>query len=105
MSASTANHPVAPAMAAPRPATTSAEGPSTNGHVAHNHPAPPPPGAIAVAAAGIASSKKGKPKKAPESQEASKLIAQRISQLELDAAGDKEQEAEIGGLLPYFFVF
>ncbi|KAK4460682.1 alpha-taxilin [Cladorrhinum samala] len=95
MSASTANHPVTPAMAAPRPTTAGAEGPSTNGHVAHNHPVPPPPGAIAVAAAGMAASKKGKPKKAPESHEASKLIAQRISQLELDAAGDKEQEAEI----------
>jgi hypothetical protein len=41
--------------------------------------------------------KKGKQKKAPEPTEASKLIAQRISQLELDAAGEKDQEAEIGG--------
>jgi len=41
------------------------------------------------------SSKKGKPKKAPEPNEASKLIAARISQLELDAAGEKDQEAEI----------
>lgn len=38
--------------------------------------------------------KKGKQKK-PEPTEASKLIAQRISQLELDAAGEKDQEAEI----------
>lgn len=28
--------------------------------------------------------------------EASKLIAAKISQLELDAAGEKDQEAEIG---------
>lgn len=40
--------------------------------------------------------KKGKQKKATEPNEASKLIAARISQLELDAAGEKDQEAEIG---------
>lgn len=45
--------------------------------------------------------KKGKQKK-PEPTEASKLIAQRISQLELDAAGEKDQEAEIGGCSPCF---
>ncbi|KAK3994761.1 alpha-taxilin [Cladorrhinum sp. PSN332] len=95
MSASTAAHPVAPAMAAPRPATAGADGPSTNGHAAHSHPTPPPPGALAAAAAGLPIAKRSKPKKAPETHEASKLIAQRISQLELDAAGDKEQEAEI----------
>lgn len=42
--------------------------------------------------------KKGKQKKAPEPNEASKLIAARISQLESDAAGEKDQEAEIGQL-------
>lgn len=31
-----------------------------------------------------------------DSSEASKLVAARISQLELDAAGEKDQEAEIG---------
>ncbi len=40
--------------------------------------------------------KKGKQKKAPDPSEASNLIAAKISQLELDAAGDREQEAEIG---------
>lgn len=44
--------------------------------------------------------KKGKQKKATDPNEASKLIAAKISQLELDAAGDKEQEAEIGGYNP-----
>ncbi|RKF74951.1 Alpha-taxilin [Golovinomyces cichoracearum] len=40
-------------------------------------------------------SKKGKQKKVTDPNEASNLIAAKISQLELDAAGDKEQEAEI----------
>lgn len=31
-----------------------------------------------------------------DSNETSNLLAERIKQLELDAAGDKEQEAEIG---------
>ncbi|RKF56536.1 Alpha-taxilin [Erysiphe neolycopersici] len=39
--------------------------------------------------------KKGKHKKITDPNEASNLIAAKISQLELDAAGDKEQEAEI----------
>lgn len=45
--------------------------------------------------------KKGKQKKAAEPNEASKLIAARISQLESDAAGEKDQEAEIG---EFFFL-
>ncbi|KAI1002284.1 hypothetical protein K3495_g5917 [Podosphaera aphanis] len=39
--------------------------------------------------------KKGKQKKITDPNEASNLIAAKISQLESDAAGDKEQEAEI----------
>lgn len=35
-------------------------------------------------------------KKTTDPNEASKLIAAKISQLELDAAGEKDQEAEIG---------
>lgn len=68
----------------------------TNGYSGHPHdtrPAPAPP----IAAA----SKKGKQKKAMDSNEASKLVAARISQLELDAAGEKDQEVEIGAS-PYF---
>ncbi|KAF9881112.1 muscle-derived protein (neurite-outgrowth-promoting) [Colletotrichum karsti] len=42
-----------------------------------------------------ASVKKGKQKKAVDSNESAKLLAQRISQLEQDAAGEKDQEAEI----------
>ncbi|MCJ1261410.1 hypothetical protein MMC22_001274 [Lobaria immixta] len=40
-------------------------------------------------------SKKGKSKKAADPNETGKLLAAKINQLELDAAGDKEQEAEI----------
>jgi hypothetical protein len=71
---------------APAPDATPAGGHASNGH--DNRPAPAPPAS--------APGKKGKQKKAPEPNEASKLIAQRISQLELDAAGEKDQEAEIG---------
>lgn len=52
--------------------------------------------------AGVA--KKGKPKKAPDPTEASKLIAAKISQLELDQAGEKDQEAEIGWFYPPFYL-
>lgn len=42
------------------------------------------------------SSKKNKAKKVPDPTETSKLLAAKISQLEQDAAGEKDQEAEIG---------
>ena len=41
--------------------------------------------------------KKGKNKKAPDANEVGKALAAKISQLELDAAGEKDQEVEIGG--------
>lgn len=41
-------------------------------------------------------SKKNKGKKATDPNETSKLLAAKISQLEQDAAGEKDQEAEIG---------
>lgn len=50
-----------------------------------------------------AAAKKGKGKKALDSSEASKLVAARISQLEVDTAAEKEQEAEIGTSIPPFF--
>ncbi|OCL08284.1 hypothetical protein AOQ84DRAFT_44419 [Glonium stellatum] len=54
--------------------------------MASSHPSPagPPP-------------KKGKGKKSTDPSEQQKQIQAKIAQLELDAAGDKEQEAEIGG--------
>jgi hypothetical protein len=59
-----------------------------NGHHHHHHDVP-----LQQASN---SAKKGKGKKATDPNEASKLIAAKISQLELDAAGEKDQEAEIG---------
>ena len=41
--------------------------------------------------------KKSKNKKAPDANEVGKALAAKISQLELDAAGEKDQELEIGG--------
>lgn len=41
-------------------------------------------------------SKKSKGKKVADPTETSKLLAAKISQLEQDAAGEKDQEAEIG---------
>lgn len=43
-----------------------------------------------------AAGKKGKAKKGMDSNEASRLLQARISQLEQDAAGEKDQELEIG---------
>lgn len=74
------------------PATHTAESAYTNGHHHHHHH-------DAGAQSGSANmGKKGKQKKATDPTEASNLIAAKISQLESDAAGDKEQEAEIGWL-------
>lgn len=44
-------------------------------------------------------SKKAKSKKAVDPNETGKLLAAKINQLELDAAGEKDQELEIGGYL------
>ncbi|KXJ93333.1 myosin-like coiled-coil protein-domain-containing protein [Microdochium bolleyi] len=83
--------------------------PLANGHHHHHHhhhhshssvhdprlPPNPPAAAMAQNAAAGAASKKAKAKKAFDSSEASKLVAARISQLEVDTAAEKEQEAEI----------
>lgn len=45
-----------------------------------------------------AAMKKNKGKKAADPNETSKLLAAKISQLEQDAAGEKDQEVEIGTL-------
>lgn len=67
----------------------------TNGVPHHHHDAGAPQQSSSANA-----SKKGKQKKMPDNSEASKLIAAKISQLELDAAGEKDQEAEIGWFNP-----
>jgi hypothetical protein len=65
----------------------------TNGHHHHHHEG----GGAPTHGGSANASKKSKPKsKATDPNEASKLIAAKISQLELDAAGEKDQEAEIG---------
>ncbi|OTA67305.1 hypothetical protein K449DRAFT_213384 [Hypoxylon sp. EC38] len=81
--------------------------PNTNGTSAHSHahddslpnghhvPVQEPRPAPTPAMASNAAAKKGKGKKALDSNEASKLVAARISQLEVDTAAEKEQEAEI----------
>jgi chromosome segregation ATPase len=75
------------------------DAPLTNGHHAHSHhdtrPTPAPPTSASAAAPAPATNKKGKAKKQPDLSETSNLLAARISQLELDAQGAKEQEAEV----------
>ncbi|KAI0445501.1 myosin-like coiled-coil protein-domain-containing protein [Xylaria telfairii] len=90
------------------PSATPAPLASVNGTASHVHddpsipnahhvpvqeprPAPTPTPAMASSAA----NKKAKGKKALDSSEASKLVAARISQLEVDTAAEREQEAEI----------
>jgi hypothetical protein len=62
----------------------------TNGHTDRIDPVPPP----APMAPGNKKGKGKKDKYGPD--EMSKALAAKISQLEQDAAGEKDQEAEIG---------
>ncbi|KAI2633928.1 myosin-like coiled-coil protein-domain-containing protein [Xylaria nigripes] len=66
---------------------------SNGHHVPSQEPRPAPTPTPAMAS--NAANKKAKGKKALDSSEASKLVAARISQLEVDTAAEKEQEAEI----------
>jgi hypothetical protein len=61
------------------------DAPLANGHDSHTHPSP---------------TKKPKGKKAMDNNEATRLLHARISQLEQDAAGEKDQELEIGASCP-----
>lgn len=85
---------------------------TTNGnhhhHVLSQEPRPPPAPPVAPAVGSAphphANNKKGNgggkaAKKPLDQNETMKLMAQRISQLEHDAAGEKDQEAEIGACL------
>jgi hypothetical protein len=99
---STAINPAQASVPAPSRASSIAANPThnldssySNGHHHHHHH---DIGGSQSASANAA--KKGKQKKATDPNEASKLIAAKISQLELDAAGEKDQEAEIGWLHP-----
>ena len=91
------------ATQAPTSHASSRASPGTNGSTAldyiNGHGALPssPVSNVAPPAPAI---KKGKSKKAADPNETGKLLAAKINQLELDAAGDKEQEAEIGRSSP-----
>lgn len=86
---------------APTATNSSASSSVANGHAAADHlnsngvlpdsqTSQPPTSATAPMG------KKGKPKKAADPSETGKLLAAKINQLELDAAGEKDQELEIG---------
>jgi len=75
------------------------DSPYTNGYHHHHHDA-----GSSQQSSSANATKKGKQKKATDPNEASKLIAAKISQLETDAAGEKDQEAEIGWFCPFDFV-
>jgi hypothetical protein len=69
----------------------------TNGHYRqHHHHLDPRPAPVPTPGPSIGSNKKGKSKKPLDSSEASALVKARISQLEIDNAAEREQEAEIG---------
>ncbi|PSS00856.1 myosin-like coiled-coil protein-domain-containing protein [Coniella lustricola] len=78
---------------APAPAINGTHVPAT---LAGQEPRPPPaPPALTSNPNNSNKKATGKAKKTLDSSETSKLLAQRISQLEHDAAGEKDQEAEI----------
>jgi hypothetical protein len=58
---------------------------------------PDAPAPSAAPGLAVPPAKKGKGRKAADPNETGKLLAAKINQLELDAAGEKDQEAEIGG--------
>ena len=66
-----------------------------NGHA--GLPDSPASNGVQPTAPAAPTAKKGKGKKATDPNETGKLLAAKINQLELDAAGEKDQEAEIGG--------
>ncbi len=77
----------------PSAATTPQSANFTNGHTESPDTLPPP-------APAAATNKKGKGKKEKYGpDETAKLLSAKISQLEQDAAGEKDQEAEIGAYI------
>ncbi|EJT76347.1 hypothetical protein GGTG_06267 [Gaeumannomyces tritici R3-111a-1] len=86
---------MASAMSAVNSASTQTPAPPRPAAMANGTALPPKGDAPASAAAAAAQMSKKSKKKALDSNEASKLVAARISQLELDAAGEKDQEIEI----------
>ncbi len=83
----------------PPSSTNSTSSPAANPSVDYINGHGTLPDAPAPTAPAAVTTKKGKAKKAPDANETGKLLAAKINQLELDAAGEKDQEAEIGGSL------
>lgn len=82
-----------PAPASSRSSPSASSTLDTN-HVQHT--AHDTSGSASHAVAPVPSKKAGKNKKFNDPNETGKLLAAKINQLELDAAGEKDQEAEIG---------
>jgi hypothetical protein len=102
---STTVHPTHTSVPTTSRATSSHPAPEAsyaNGHHHHHHHHDAGPG---HQSGPTPVAKKGKQKKVADNSEASKLIAAKISQLELDAAGEKDQEAEIGGFSFFLFTY
>lgn len=95
----TANHSANSATPAPLASNPVTNGTAPTDHY-HHHDHRPAPTPASVAN----SSKKVKNKKAMDSSEASKLVAARISQLEVDNAAEKEQQEEIGMLHAFNYI-
>ncbi len=91
-----------PGSQAPNPSTTSRSSSAANNAQALDYinghgNLPDAPASNTAPAPTTSTAKKGKGKKAADPNETGKLLAAKINQLELDAAGEKDQEAEIGG--------
>ncbi|KAL6716505.1 hypothetical protein ACLMJK_006072 [Lecanora helva] len=91
-----------PGSQAPKTSTTSRSASANNNTASadyiNGHGSLPDAPAPNAAQAPVApTTKKGKGKKAADANETGKLLAAKINQLEQDAAGEKDQEVEIGG--------
>lgn len=70
------------------PSTAATDTHALGGPLQDTRPAPPPPA--------MAAQKKGRQKKAAEGNDTSKLVAQKIAELELNQAGEKGENEELG---------
>ena len=91
-----------PGIPAPNPTPSSRSSSTINNASATDYinghgSLPDAPAPSALPAPTASNTKKGKGKKATDPNETGKLLAAKINQLEQDAAGEKDQEAEIGG--------
>ena len=97
--ATAASHSHPPSTNSSSPSVVNSHANLANGQTDHPE-SPVHSGAGHPTMASATMSKKGKGKKTADPNETSKLLAAKISQLEQDAAGEKDQEAEIGWLSP-----